>query len=254
MQISGSTFLVAGGSSGLGAACVREFSKRGSNVIIADINPAGQTLAEELGDQVRFVQTDVCEESDVQQAIQTAIEAFGSLTGTVVCAGIIHAERTVGKTGAFNLEAFRKVIDVNLIGTFNVARLVAERLTKEQPNENEERGLIIMTSSVAAFDGQIGQAAYSASKGGVASLSLPLARDLSRYGIRVVAIAPGVFETPMMGEISEDYRKSLTANVPFPARLGQPKEYAALACHIIENPYLNGETIRLDGALRMPPR
>jgi NAD(P)-dependent dehydrogenase (short-subunit alcohol dehydrogenase family) len=156
--------------------------------------------------------------------------------------------------GAFNLDAFRRVIDVNLIGTFNVARLVAEQLSKQEPNETGERGVMIMTSSVAAFDGQIGQAAYSASKGGVASLTLPLARDLSRLGIRVMAIAPGVFETPMMSAISDDYRKSLESNVPFPNRLGNPGEYAALACHIIENPYLNGETIRLDAALRMPPR
>jgi NAD(P)-dependent dehydrogenase (short-subunit alcohol dehydrogenase family) len=176
------------------------------------------------------------------------------LQGAIICAGIIHAERTVGKNGAFSLEAFRRVIEVNLIGTFNVARLVAERMSKQEPDATGERGVIIMTSSVAAFDGQIGQAAYSASKGGVASLALPLARDLSRFGIRVMAIAPGVFETPMMSAISDEYRKSLESNVPFPARLGRPEEYAALACHIIENPYLNGETIRLDAALRMPPK
>jgi NAD(P)-dependent dehydrogenase (short-subunit alcohol dehydrogenase family) len=254
MQIQGSTFLVAGGSSGLGAACVGLLVERNANVLIADVNPAGQTLAEELGDRVKFQQTDVREEADVRNAIASACQAFGSLQGAIVCAGIIHAERTVGMNGAFNLDAFRRVIDVNLIGTFNVARLVAEQLSKQEPNETGERGVMIMTSSVAAFDGQIGQAAYSASKGGVASLTLPLARDLSRLGIRVMAIAPGVFETPMMSAISDDYRKSLESNVPFPNRLGNPGEYAALACHIIENPYLNGETIRLDAALRMPPR
>lgn len=254
MQIDGSCFLVAGGSSGLGAACVREFVNAGANVVIADLNPPAAIVLEELGDRVRFEKTDVREETDLRSAIENADNTFGNLRGAVVCAGIIHAERTVGKTGAFDLEAFRRVIDVNLIGTFNVARLVAEHLSQTEPQDHDERGVIVMTSSVAAFDGQIGQAAYSASKGGVASLALPLARDLSKFGIRVVAIAPGVFETPMMGAISEDYRKSLTANVPFPARLGQPPEFAALARHIIENPYLNGETIRLDAALRMPPR
>ncbi len=254
MQIEGRTFLVAGGSSGLGAACVRRLVESGANLIIADVNPAGQTLAEELGENVRFEQTDVREEPAVRKAIEAGCERFGSLHGAVICAGIIHAERTVGRNGAHDLDAFRRVIEVNLIGTFNVARLAAERLSQEVPQEHGERGVIIMTSSVAAFDGQIGQAAYSASKGGVASLALPLARDLSKLGIRVVAIAPGVFETPMMTAISDEYRKSLTENVPFPARLGYPSEFAALAAHIIENHYLNGETIRLDAALRMPPR
>lgn len=254
MQIAGSTFLVAGGSSGLGAACVRRLADAGANVMIADVNPPLEHRVDDLGDAVRFEKTDVCEEADVRGAIEAAFEAFGSLDGAVICAGVIHAERTVGKKGAFNLEAFRKVIDVNLIGTFNVARLVAERLSQKETPHAAESGVIVMTSSVAAFEGQIGQAAYAASKGGVASLTLPLARDLSRFGIRVAAIAPGVFETPMMSAISEDYRKSLTDNIPFPARLGKPDEFAALACHIIENPYLNGETIRLDAALRMPPR
>jgi NAD(P)-dependent dehydrogenase (short-subunit alcohol dehydrogenase family) len=254
MQIQGGTFLVAGGSSGLGSACVRRLAEVGANVLIADVNPAGGALADQLGNSVRFQQTDVRDETSVRNAIESASQAFGALHGAIICAGIIHAERTVGKNGAFNLEAFRRVIDVNLIGTFNVARLVAERLSKQEPDAAVERGIIIMTSSVAAFDGQIGQAAYSASKGGVASLALPLARDLSRFGIRVMAIAPGVFETPMMSAISDEYRKSLESNVPFPARLGRPEEYAALACHIIENPYLNGETIRLDAALRMPPK
>lgn len=254
MQIDGTSFVVAGGSSGLGAACVRGLVNAGAKVVIADLNPPAENALNEFGDAVRFVKTDVREEADVRNAIETADNTFGNLRGAVVCAGIIHAERTVGKNGAFNLEAFRRVIDVNLIGTFNVARLVAEYLSRTEPVDHEERGVIIMTSSVAAFDGQIGQAAYSASKGGVASLALPLARDLSKFGIRVVAIAPGVFETPMMAAISEEYRKSLTENVPFPYRLGQPDEFAALARHIIENPYLNGETIRLDAALRMPPR
>jgi NAD(P)-dependent dehydrogenase (short-subunit alcohol dehydrogenase family) len=254
MQIQGSTFLVAGGSSGLGAACVRRLIDSGAKILIADVNPPADSLLENFGEAVRFEKTDVREEAEVRNAIEAGCQAFGDLHGAIVCAGIIHAERTVGKAGAFNLEAFRRVIDVNLVGTFNVARLIAERLSKQEPSDTGERGVIIMTSSVAAFDGQIGQAAYSASKGGVASLALPLARDLSRFGIRVMAIAPGVFETPMMSAISEDYRKSLESNVPFPARLGRPEEYAALACHIIENPYLNGGTIRLDAALRMPPR
>lgn len=254
MQIEGRTFLVAGGSSGLGAACAQRLAKHQANVLIADINPPRQNLGDQWGDAVRFQQTDVRDEASVRKAIETASQPFGALHGAIICAGIIHAERTVGKNGAFNLDAFRRVIDVNLIGTFNVARLVAEQLSKQEPEATGERGVIIMTSSVAAFDGQIGQAAYSASKGGVASLALPLARDLSRFGIRVMAIAPGVFETPMMSAISDEYRKSLESNVPFPARLGQPEEYAALACHIIENPYLNGGTIRLDAALRMPPK
>ena len=254
MQIEGRTFLVAGGSSGLGAACVRRLAESGANVIIADVNPAGQSLAEEWRNAVHFEPTDVREEAAVRKAIEAGCERFGSLHGAVICAGIIHAERTVGRGGAHDLDAFRRVIEVNLIGTFNVCRLAAERLSKEEPQEHGERGVIIMTSSVAAFDGQIGQAAYSASKGGVASLALPLARDLSKFGIRIVAIAPGVFETPMMSAVSEEYRKSLAENVPFPARLGYPSEFAALAAHIIENHYLNGETIRLDAALRMPPR
>jgi NAD(P)-dependent dehydrogenase (short-subunit alcohol dehydrogenase family) len=229
-------------------------AESGAKILIADINPPRDSLLEDLGEAVRFAKTDVREEQSVRNAIEEAVQAFGDLHGAIICAGIIHAERTVGKTGAFSLDAFRRVIEVNLIGTFNVARLVAERLSKQEPADTGERGVIIMTSSVAAFDGQIGQAAYSASKGGVASLALPLARDLSRLGIRVMAIAPGVFETPMMSAISEDYRKSLESNVPFPARLGRPDEFAALAFHIIENPYLNGSTLRLDAALRMPPR
>ena len=254
MNLDGRAILVTGGSSGLGAACVRRLVQAGAGVVIADVNPQGQQLADELGKRVRFISTDVTDEAAVREAIAQGAQAFGGLQGAVNCAGIIHAERTVGRGGAHDLAAFRRVIEVNLIGTFNVARLVAERLSQQEPDDAGERGVIVMTASVAAFDGQIGQAAYAASKGAVASLALPLARDLSRQGIRVVAIAPGVFETPMMEAVTDDYRQALEANVPFPARLGRPEEFAALVLHVFDNPYLNGETIRLDGALRMPPR
>lgn len=252
MQVADSTFLITGGSSGLGAACARHFVSLGGNVILADVNVAvGSALATELGSQARFVETDVTNEASVQAALQLAQDTFGGLHGAINCAGILHASRVVGREAPYDLAAFTRVIQVNLIGTFNVIRLAGMVLSKATPNEEGERGVIINTASVAAFDGQIGQASYSASKAGVAGMMLPIAREFARFGVRVVAIAPGVFETPMMAAMSPEARQSLEAQVPFPPRLGRPSEYAALAQHIVENSMLNGTTLRLDGALRM---
>jgi NAD(P)-dependent dehydrogenase (short-subunit alcohol dehydrogenase family) len=255
MRLSGSTILVTGGGSGLGAACVRAFAAGGANVLVADVNAeTGEHLAAELGERVRFAQTDVTDEESVRQAVASAREAFGGLHGAVNCAGIAIAERVIGKGGPHPLGPFAKVIQVNLIGTFNVIRLAAAAMAEGAPNAEGERGVIVNTASVAAFDGQIGQAAYSASKGGVVGMTLPIARELARYGIRVMTIAPGIFDTPMLAGLPEQARQSLGQQVPFPPRLGRPEEYAALAVHIIENPMLNGEVIRLDGAIRMGPR
>lgn len=255
MQLQGKTFLVTGGGSGLGAACVREFSDAGANVIIADVNAeTGEKLTGELGDHVRFAKTDVTDEESVQQAVAAAREAFGGLHGAINCAGIAIAERVLGKNGPHPLNAFAKVIQVNLIGTFNVIRLAAAAMAENEPGSDGERGVVVNTASVAAFDGQIGQAAYSASKGGVVGMTLPIARDLARNGIRVITIAPGIMDTPMLAGLPEPARQSLGQQVPFPSRLGQPAEYAKLARHIAENAYLNGAVIRLDGAIRMGPR
>jgi NAD(P)-dependent dehydrogenase (short-subunit alcohol dehydrogenase family) len=252
MQISKRTFLVTGGGSGLGAATARMLVAAGANVVLADVNPQpGEALAAELGAAARFARTDVTDEAAVTGAIELATRKYGPLSGVVQCAGILGAGRVVGKTGAHELALFKRVIEVNLVGTFNVLRLVAAAISDNPPDEEGERGVIINTASVAAFDGQIGQAAYSASKGGVASLTLPVARELARFGIRVVAIAPGVFETPMMAALPAEAQKSLGAQVPFPPRLGRPSEYASLVRQIIENPMLNGTVLRLDGALRM---
>lgn len=253
MQIKNNTFLVSGGGSGLGAATVRALASAGANVVIADINKdTGEALASETGG--RFIQTNVTDEAAVQAAVDLAVAEFGALNGAINCAGIGVAEKTVGKDGPHSLASFKKVIEVNLIGTFNVIRLAAARMSGQEPNDGGERGVIINTASIAAFDGQIGQAAYSASKGGIVGMTLPIARDLARTGIRVVTIAPGLFDTPLLAGLPEDVKKVLGAQVPFPSRLGDPSEYAALACHIIENAMLNGEVIRLDGALRMPPK
>lgn len=253
MQIKNNTFLVSGGGSGLGAATVRALASAGANVVIADINKdTGEALAAETGG--RFIQTNVTDEAAVQAAVDLAVAEFGALNGAINCAGIGVAEKTVGKDGPHSLASFKKVIEVNLIGTFNVIRLAAARMSGQEPNDGGERGVIINTASIAAFDGQIGQAAYSASKGGIVGMTLPIARDLARTGIRVVTIAPGLFDTPLLAGLPEDVKKVLGAQVPFPSRLGDPSEYAALACHIIENAMLNGEVIRLDGALRMPPK
>jgi NAD(P)-dependent dehydrogenase (short-subunit alcohol dehydrogenase family) len=252
MNIGNSTFLVTGGGSGLGAACVRRLAAEGGNVVIADVNrQAGETLAAELGARGRFVQTDVTDEASTQNAVNAAAQAFGGLQGLVCCAGVAVAERVLGKTGPHGLAPFSRVIQVNLIGTFNAIRLAANVMAQGTPNAAGERGVIVTTASVAAFEGQIGQAAYAASKGGVVGLTLPVARELARFGIRVVSIAPGTFDTPLLAGLPEAARQSLAQQVPFPPRLGRPDEFAALVKHIIENEMLNGAVIRLDGAMRM---
>jgi NAD(P)-dependent dehydrogenase (short-subunit alcohol dehydrogenase family) len=252
MQPRQHTFFVTGGGSGLGAACVREFATAGANIVLADINAeTGEALTAELGEQVVFAKTDVTDEESVKAALAIAKERFGGLHVAINCAGIGTAERVLGKTGPHSLASFSRVISVNLIGTFNVSRLAAALIAEGQPNESGERGVIINTASIAAFDGQIGQAAYSASKGGIVGMTLPLARDLARHGIRVVTIAPGIFDTPLLAGLPEPARASLGQQVPFPPRLGRPSEYAALAHHIVVNEMLNGEVIRLDGGLRM---
>jgi NAD(P)-dependent dehydrogenase (short-subunit alcohol dehydrogenase family) len=252
MQIEHSVFLISGGASGLGLATARELVGQGGQVVLLDINEqAGQQAIAELGDTARFVRADITREEDGQAAVALALEAFGSLHGLVNCAGVAPAEKVLGRNGAHGLDSFRRTVEVNLIGSFNLLRLAAEAMVRNTPNAEGERGVIINTASVAAFDGQMGQVAYAASKGGVAALTLPAARDLARSGIRVMCVAPGVFETPMMTGMPQEVRDSLAANVPFPPRLGRPDEYAALVRHIVENPMLNGEVIRLDGALRM---
>jgi NAD(P)-dependent dehydrogenase (short-subunit alcohol dehydrogenase family) len=254
MNISGNAFLVTGGSSGLGAGCVRRLAADGGRVVIADINvEAGEALAEELGGDALFVRADVTDEASVETAVSTAVDAFGPLRGAISCAGIVLGERLVGRSGPHDLARFRKVLEVNAIGTFNVLRIAAAAMMGNEPVD-DERGVLINTASVAAFDGQIGQAAYSASKGAVVGMTLPAARELARFGIRVMTIAPGIFDTPMMAVLPEEARASLGQQVPFPSRLGRPEEYAALAAHILENQMLNGEVIRLDGAIRMAPK
>jgi NAD(P)-dependent dehydrogenase (short-subunit alcohol dehydrogenase family) len=249
MRLDGIGALVAGGASGLGEATARELAARGARVTVADLNEErGAALADELGGA--FVATDVTDEA----AVQAAVESVDGLRFAVSCAGIGWAERTVGKQGAAALAPFETVIRVNLIGTFNVLRLSAAAMAAGEPDAEGERGAVVMTASIAAFDGQIGQTAYSASKGGVVGLTLPAARDLARVGIRVCTIAPGLFDTPLLAALPDEARQALGASIPFPARLGRPEEYAQLACHIAENPMLNGEVIRLDGALRMAPR
>ncbi len=254
MKTQQQPFVIFGGSSGLGAACVRRLFESGAVGVIADLRAPNESMSAEMAAHFLFQATDVTDEASVRQALKLAQDRFGPVRGVVICAGIIHGERIVGADGPFDLAAFRRVIDVNLIGTFNVLRLAADVMQHNPPMDEGERGVIITTSSVAAFEGQIGQAAYAASKGGVASLTLPAARELGRFGIRVVSIAPGVFETPMMQQVPEKLRESLESQVPFPPRFGHPDEYAALVQHIVENPMLNGTVIRLDGGLRMGPR
>ncbi|WP_061237983.1 3-hydroxyacyl-CoA dehydrogenase [Ectopseudomonas composti] len=252
MQIEHAVFLISGGASGLGLATARELVGQGGQVLLLDINEqAGLQALAELGASARFVRADITREEDGHAAVAQALAAFGALHGLVNCAGIAPAEKVLGRNGAHALDSFRRTVEVNLIGSFNLLRLAAEPMAQNTPNAGGERGVIINTASVAAFDGQMGQAAYAASKGGVAALTLPAARDLARSGIRVMCVAPGVFETPMMAGMPQEVRDSLAANVPFPPRLGRPDEYAALVRHIVENPMLNGEVIRLDGALRM---
>ncbi|WP_406729121.1 3-hydroxyacyl-CoA dehydrogenase [Streptomyces sp. GD-15H] len=253
MDITGSVALVTGGASGLGLATVRKLAASGARVVIADLpSSPGKAVTEELGDGVVFAPADVTSEQDITAALDAARE-LGTLRVAVNCAGIGNAIRTVGKQGPFPLADFTKVLQVNLVGTFNVIRLAAERISRAEEIDGE-RGVIVNTASVAAFDGQIGQAAYSASKGGVVGLTLPVARDLASLKIRVVTIAPGLFETPILSGLTDEAKASLGAQIPHPSRLGDPAEYAALTAHIVENPMLNGETIRLDGAIRMGPR
>ncbi len=258
MQLQDKGVLATGGASGLGEACVRLLTQAGAKVVIADLNSdAGIALSTEhshTGLSTLFAKTDVTDEESMRAAVRDAVETFGGLHVLINCAGIGVAERVLGKNGPHDLRSFSKVIQVNLIGTFNAIRLAAAEMTENVPNEEGERGVIINTASVAAFDGQIGQAAYSASKGGIVGMTLPIARELARFGIRVNTIAPGIFDTPLLGALPEPARISLGQQVPFPPRLGRPSEYAALAKHIIDNVMLNGEVIRLDGAIRMAPR
>jgi len=254
MDIGGKVFIVTGGSSGLGEATVRALLSRGAKVVIADINPAGEALAGHFGPDAVFVRTDVTLEADGEAAIAMARQHFGAVHGLVTCAGIAPSERIAGRSGPHSLDTFTRVLSINLVGTFNMLRLAAAAMAGNEPMADGERGVIITTASVAAFEGQTGQAAYAASKAGVAGMTLPAARELARSGVRVVTIAPGLFETPMMAGFSAEVQESLARSVPFPARLGRPSEYAALVVSICENVMLNGETIRLDGAIRMTPK
>jgi NAD(P)-dependent dehydrogenase (short-subunit alcohol dehydrogenase family) len=255
MQIEGSAAIVTGGASGLGEATVRALARRGARVVIVDRDEArGGALAAELGEGVRFCKADVTEPAEVQSAVDVAT-GMGALRVLVQCAGVGWAARTLNKEGApHDFDLFKNVVSINLVGTFNVLRLCAAAMARNAPDADGQRGAIVNTASVAAFDGQIGQAAYAASKAGIAGMTLPVARDLSAVGIRVNTIAPGTFDTPMLAMLPEAARAALAAGIPFPRRLGQPAEYAALALHLIDNGYVNGETIRLDGALRMPPK
>ena len=248
MEVRGRAFLVAGGGSGLGAATAHSLAREGANVVVADMK------GESKGENIRFVETDVTDERSVKGAIGFALQGFGGLHGAVNCAGTASAEKVLGREGAHSLESFSKVVEVNLVGTFNVVRLAAEAMVENEPTEDGERGVIVNTASVAAFDGQIGQVAYAASKGGVVAMTLPVARELATLGIRVMTIAPGIFDTPMLAGLPEAARESLGKQVLFPQRLGRPEEFAALVGHIIENQMLNGEVIRLDAAIRLAPR
>jgi NAD(P)-dependent dehydrogenase (short-subunit alcohol dehydrogenase family) len=255
MDIHGSAFVVTGGASGLGAAAARMLAEGGGRVVIADLKEdEGHALATALGSAARFVRTDVCDEASARAAVAAAVDAFGGLQGLVNCAGVVHGEKVIGKEGPHSLAGFVRAININLVGTFNLIRLAADAMARGVPNAGGERGVIVNTASVAAFDGQIGQAAYSASKAGVVGMTLPIARELARSGIRVMTIAPGIFETPMMAGLAPDVQEALGKMVPFPPRLGRPAEFASLVREIIGNAMLNGEVIRLDGAIRMAPR
>jgi len=255
MQIKNGVFLVTGAASGLGAATARHFIADGAKVVMADLNASlGQPLCAELGSNAHFVETNIADERSAKAAVQAALGAFGRLDGLVNCAGVVAGEKVVGKEGPHSLDNFRRVIDINLVGSFNMLRLAAEAMIKNEPNPAGERGVIINTASVAAFEGQLGQAAYAASKGGIVAMTLPVARELARSGIRVMTIAPGIMETPMLLGMAPEVQDALGKMVPFPPRLGKPEEFAALALHIVENCYLNGEVIRLDGAIRMQPK
>ena len=255
MKISGSTTVITGGASGLGRATAERLLAGGGRVVLLDLpRSPGAQVAADMGDNALFAPADVTNPDEVTAALEAAVKRFGAIHALVNCAGIGTAEKTYGKRGPADLAVFTKVIQVNLIGHFNSIRLTAAHMAKNAPSEDGERGVIVNTASVAAFDGQIGQAAYSASKGGIVGMTLPIARDLAELGIRVCTIAPGIFDTPLLGPLPEPVRVSLGKQVPFPSRLGRPSEYGALAAHIIENAMLNGETIRLDGAIRMQPR
>lgn len=253
MEINDRTFLITGAGSGLGAATAHLFAEKGAKLVIADINSqSGKPFAERLGDCAYFVQTDVRDETSVKQAVQAAVKVFGGLHGVVNCAGILVAEKVLNKERrALPLDSFRKGIEINLVGTFNAIRQAAECMVDNAPDEGGERGVIINTASIAAYEGQIGQACYAASKAGIIGMTLPIARELADYGIRVMTIAPGLFATPILEGVSEKIRHSLAQQIPFPPRLGNPAEFAALALHIVENPMLNGSVIRLDGAMRL---
>jgi NAD(P)-dependent dehydrogenase (short-subunit alcohol dehydrogenase family) len=254
LQLHGNVFFVTGGASGLGEAAARTLVESGARAVIADVNEAsGARVVSELGTSVRFARVDVTDEASVQRGLEAAAE-LGTLRGVINAAGIVLAEKVLGRNGPHEIEAFSRVLQVNLVGSFNVIRLASAIMSATQPTPSGERGVIVNTASVAAFDGQIGQAAYSASKGGIVAMTLPIARELARYGIRVMAVAPGIFDTPLMAGLPQAARESLATQVPFPARLGRPREYAALVKHIIENEMLNGEVIRLDGAIRMGPK
>ena len=252
MQIKDSVFLIPGGVSGLGAATAKNLVAAGGKVVVADVNQeAGEKFVAGLGAYARFVVADVTSEAQVGLAVDTAVQAFGHVHGLINCAGVAPGERVVGRNGPHKLETFSRVININLIGSFNTLRLAASAMARNTPNSDGERGVIINTASIAAYEGQLGQAAYSASKGGIIAMALPIARELAKLGIRVMTIAPGIFDTPMLAAMSEEIRASLGAQAPFPSRLGQPEEYARLAAFIIENPMLNAEVIRLDGAIRL---
>lgn len=252
MNIQDKTFLITGGASGLGAATARMIVGHGGRVVLADLNAeAGAAHISDLGDAARFIRIDVTDEASAQQAVRKAQEDFGSLHGLICCAGIAPGEKVLGKDGPHALASFTRTVQINLIGTFNMIRLASEAMRSNTADDEGERGVIVCTASVAAFDGQIGQAAYAASKAGVVGMTLPIARELARYGIRMMTIAPGIFETPMLMGLPPQVQTSLGAQVPFPSRLGRPREYAQLVQSIIENPMLNGEVIRLDGAIRM---
>ena len=255
MQIKDSVFIVTGGASGLGAATATMLAAAGGKVVMADLNDAaGQALAKELGPTTRFVNTNVADEASAKAAVDAAVKTFGGLHGLINCAGVGPAEKVLGKTSPHALDFFAKVVTVNLVGSFNMIRLAAEAMSKGEPNDGGERGVLINTASIAAFDGQIGQAAYSASKGGVVAMTLPIARELARYGIRCMTIAPGIFETPMLRSLPQEVQDSIARTIPFPSRLGYGSEYAQLVRSIIENAMLNGETIRIDGAVRLAPK
>lgn len=255
MDIQNCVAFVTGGASGLGEATVRKIVSKGGKAVVADLSEErGSILKEELGESILFIKTDVTKEKDVSNALDKGIQTFGYINSVVNCAGIGVAQKVLNRKGPHSLADFSKVISINLIGSFNVIRLAAERMKDNEPNEEGERGVVVNTASVAAFDGQIGQAAYSASKGGIVGMTLPIAREFASFGVRVMTIAPGLFHTPMFDSLPVEARESLGKMVPFPSRLGYPEEYAQLVQSIIENPMLNGDTIRLDGAIRMQPK